>query len=176
MNTTAPQAYRVLVATAGSQSEHYAVGSNMAAAAADAQAALAPGTTLVRIEEVGRVLSARWTTVSPAAPRTEEPAPAAASAAPVARSRGPGRAKVAPTKAPAPPQAEARAHAPHGQRQEQLRAFLVGHGGEGDIDDIMVALQVNRGNAKNVVVAGVKAGLVERIGERSGRCRLVVSR
>ena len=57
-------------------------------------------------------------------------------------------------------------------RGEQLVAALRARGGEAHITDPAGDLDTNRGNAENVVRAAAKAGLVERVGRRSGRVRL----
>ena len=58
-------------------------------------------------------------------------------------------------------------------RSSQLVAHLRTVGGESDLDRIQQALQVTRPNAQNTIAAAVKAGVVERIGKRTGRVRLV---
>ena len=57
-------------------------------------------------------------------------------------------------------------------RAEQLAHLLIARGRPVHVDEIARALSINRANAQNVVRAAMKAGLVERIGRRSGRVRL----
>lgn len=57
-------------------------------------------------------------------------------------------------------------------RAEQLAHLLIARGRPVHVDEIARALSINRANAQNVVRAAMKAGLVERIGRRTGNVRL----
>ncbi len=58
-------------------------------------------------------------------------------------------------------------------RAEQLVGLLEDGGGEAHLDDLQGAFATSRANAQNIVRAGIDAGLVERVGSRTGRVRLV---
>jgi hypothetical protein len=141
-------AYRVVV-DAGPPGFFVTFGADIADAAARAHAAagLPRGTAaprIVSIELIGEAL------LPPG------PAPSATPrAAPLPRS--------APTPLPALP----------GTRVEQLCDLLRARGGSADLDAVCEALSVHRENAQNVVRAGIAAGLVARIGRRTGRFRLI---
>ena len=60
-------------------------------------------------------------------------------------------------------------------RAEQVVAFLHEHDGEAHITEIADALGTNAANAQNSVAAGVKQGLVRRVGSRSGRVALITA-
>lgn len=57
-------------------------------------------------------------------------------------------------------------------RAEQLAHLLIARGRPVHVDEIAQAMSINRANAQNVVRAAMKAGLVERIGRRTGKVRL----
>ncbi len=57
-------------------------------------------------------------------------------------------------------------------RREQVVQILRRKGGEAHLDDLQEALGTNRANVQNSVASAVKAGLVERVGRRTGRVRL----
>ena len=86
----------------------------------------------------------------------------AATAAPVAEGRPPLAGPIEP---PAEP-------APHGTRVEQLVALLRDRSGPVHVRDIRVALSIKPANVHNVVAQGVKAGVVRRVGHRTGLVEL----
>lgn len=97
-----------------------------------------------------------------------------------------GKVRLVPEPASSPPPARAPQHdapavagaaTPASKKQglsrgEQLVAALRARGGEAHITELASDLDTNRGNAENVVRAAAKAGLVERVGRRTGRIRL----
>lgn len=60
-----------------------------------------------------------------------------------------------------------------GSRAEQVAEALRARGGEAHVTDLAEALGTNVMNARNCVAAAVRKELVERMGRRSGRVRLV---
>ena len=62
-----------------------------------------------------------------------------------------------------------------GSRAEQVAEALRARGGEAHVTDLADVLGTNVMNARNCVAAAVRRGLVERVGQRSGRVRLVES-
>ncbi len=59
-------------------------------------------------------------------------------------------------------------------RVEQLVALLQERGGQAHLEQIALVLDTGKQNAQNVIAAGVKQGLVRRLGQRTGEVALVV--
>jgi DNA-binding MarR family transcriptional regulator len=86
-------------------------------------------------------------------------------AAPVSEDRAP---VVEPAEAPVEPD-------PQGTRVEQLVALLQGRCDPVHVRDIRVALSIKPANVHNIVGAAVKAGLVRRVGSRTGLVELAAA-
>jgi hypothetical protein len=147
-------AYIVHSDLAGERKEHIIVGPNLAAAAAEAhdrlQIHVGPGARLDRIEFLGEALGdgimVPTAASAPRAPRKSQPRPARAAPAP--------KSGDEPT------------------RTDQLVSLLEDNGGPVHLNEIADALGITRKNANSIVMRAGRAGLVRRVGDRSGRVEL----
>ena len=146
-------AYTLVYLLDGEERAGVVAGPDFADAAETALDRLGRGTHVVRMVELGPVLAA-----------LTEPAPQPQQAAEKAQPT----LEKAPEKVEKPGPAAPRP----GTRLAQLVAFLRQHG-EVHLDQVAADLQVKRGHADDIARTGVRQGLVERVGRRTGRIRLV---
>lgn len=138
-------AFRIRSSRDGAVSDHIVTALDLAQAAEDAQRRLeAAGATLVRVEYLGEALSDLRPPVS-----SEPPAP------PTPRPRPDRPAGDPPT------------------RIEQLLELLSRRPGPLHLNEIALGLGITRKNANSIVMRAGRAGLVRRVGNRSGKVELL---
>ena len=175
-------AFSVVLITGDQHREHVVAGQDLADAAATVQRQISSDARLVKIWELGELLAAPRTSVltkamsDASAPVISTPAAAApviheAASASGQRQGGAGRRR----KATAALQGSADA-APaiqrvpqRGTRRDQLLAVLRQHGAPVHLDAVAAALDIKRGHADEIARVAVKAGLVRRVGTRTGK-------
>ena len=175
-------AFKVIIETGDQRQEHVVAGNDLAAAAVAAQERMPQGGRVVRMVELGELLAVPSIEVSQvastaaviSAPTTTAPVIHEGASAAVRRQGGARRRR----KAPAALQGSAdvpSANQPirrRGTRREQLLALLRQHGAPLHLDIVARALNIKRGHADEVARQAIKAGLVERVGSRTGKIEL----
>ena len=140
-------AYRIRTLKGARQSDHIVTASDLAQAAEDAQLRLsAEGAKLVRVEFLGEALS-DLTSLVPIEPAERPAAPPA----PKPRPRPSGD----------PP-----------TRIDQLIELLARRPDPLHLNEIALGLGITRKNANSIVMRAGRAGLVRRVGNRSGKVQL----
>ena len=121
-----------------------------------AQDRIGPDVRVVHMAELGELLAGAEDRSDPA-PKPAPPAPAELQAEP-----------AAPQPVPSAPQAVL-----PGTRRDQLLEVLRQHGGPLHLDVVAVALDIKRGHADEIAKQAVNAGVVQRVGNRTGKIELV---
>ena len=176
--------FKVIIETGDQRQEHVVAGVDLAAAAVIAQERMPQGGRVVRMVELGELLAAPAVEVSQVAKSIMAPAPVeATTAAPeiredpsaAIRHRGGGRPRQRAAVALQGSADVAPAGQPirrRGTRRDQLLALLRQHGAPVHLDAVAAALDIKRGHADEIARVAVKAGMVQRVGSRTGKIEL----
>lgn len=150
-------AFRIVIEAEGQRRSYVTVGADLIEAAQSARGQIGPNDRIVGMEQLDQLLARPDAAREPTAVEEDAPAPSPPPKASVqvkeAVAVGAGNRRVT--------------------RRDQLLAVLRQHEGPVHLDLIARTLDITRGHADEVARGAVKAGLVERVGSRTGKVRLV---
>ena len=150
-------AFRIVIESEGQRRSYVTLGADLIEAAQAARGQIGSDDRIVGMEQLDQLLARPAATGEPVA--VEEDAPVLSS---------PPKASVQVKKAVAVGAGSRRV-----TRRDQLLVVLRQHEGPVHLDLVARTLDITRGHADEVARGAVKAGLVERVGSRTGKVRLV---